>query len=148
LLASMCVGIAIVYGRGLRQGDFANFGPHAGRIETVTLLEVRLRDGNGSELRVPHLLSLFYPTRVFGRSRPVSATVTVTSKKSQVAVRELLLQTAARVGTSPQLDLLALDQDGARYCVTVQSDLPDGSYRLHSAICDALIDNMIPLGKA
>ncbi|HEX9297052.1 MAG TPA: gamma-glutamylcyclotransferase [Polyangiaceae bacterium] len=148
LLASMCVGIAVIYGRSLQPGDFAHFGSHAGRIETVTLLEVRLRDGNGSQLRVPHLLSLFHPTRVFGRSRPVSAIVTITSKKPQPAVRELLLQTAAHVGTNPQLELVALDQDGARYCVTVQSELPDGPYRLHCAICDALIDNSIPLGKA
>ncbi len=148
LLASMCVGIAVVYGRGLRPGDFAKFGPHAGRIETVTLLEVRLRDGEGSELRVPHLMSLFRPTRVFGRSRPVSATVTVASKRPQLPVRELLLQTAATIGTQSQLELVTLDQDGVRYCITVQTDLPDGSYRLHCAICDALIENSIPLGKA
>jgi len=148
MLASMCVGIAVVYGRGLHPGDFVNFGPHHGRIETITLLELRLRDAHGCELRVPHLLCLFYPLRVPGKSRPVTATVTVASKTPQPAVRQLLLEVAAGVGTEPQLEFVALDQGGASYRVTVRSELVDAQHRLYCAISDALAERAIPLGTA
>jgi small-conductance mechanosensitive channel len=146
MLASMCLGIAVVYGRGLRPGDFANFGPYAGRIETISLLEVRLRDAHGSEIRVPHLMCLFYPTRVLGKVRPVSATITVTSKTPQAPVRQLLLETAAGIGAEPQLEAISLDLGGAGYRVTVRSDLPDAQHRLYCALCDALAERSIPLG--
>jgi small-conductance mechanosensitive channel len=148
LLASMCVGIAVVYGRGLHPGDFVNFGPHAGRIESISLLELRLRDAHGCELRVPHLLCLFYPLRVPGQSRPVTATVTVDSKAPQPAVRQLLLEVAAAIGTEPELEFIALDQGGASYRVTVRSGLLDAQHRLYCAIGDALADRSIPLGTA
>jgi gamma-glutamylcyclotransferase (GGCT)/AIG2-like uncharacterized protein YtfP/small-conductance mechanosensitive channel len=148
MLASMCVGIAVVYGRALHPGDFVDFGPHAGRIETITLLELRLRDARGCELRVPHLLCLFYPLRVPGKSRPVSATVTVTSKMPQAPVRQLLLEVAAAIGTEPELEFFGLDQGGASYRVTVRSELIDAQHRLYCAIGDALAERSIPLGTA
>jgi hypothetical protein len=137
-----------VYGRGLHPGDFVNFGPHSGRIETITLLELRLRDANGCELRVPHLLCLFYPLRIPGKSRPVTATVTVSPKAPQPPVRQLLLEVAASVGTEPQLELIALDQGGASYRVTVRSDRVDAQHRLYCAISDTLAERSIPLGAA
>jgi hypothetical protein len=146
MLASMCVGIAVVYGRGLHPGDFVHFGTHAGRIETITLLELRLRDAHGSELRVPHLLCLFYPLRVPGKSRPVTATITVTPKTPQGPVRELLLEIAASVGTEPELEFVGLDQGGASYRVTVRSETFDARHRLYCAIADALAERSIPLG--
>jgi len=148
MLASMCVGIAVVYGRALHPGDFVNFGPHAGRIETITLLELRLRDAHGCEVRVPHLLCLFYPLRVPGKSRPVTATVTVAPRTSQPAVRQILLEVASTVGTEPELELFALDQDGASYRVTVRSELLDAQHRLYCAIGDALVERGVPLGTA
>jgi hypothetical protein len=148
MLASMCVGIAVVYGRGLHPGDFVNFGPHAGRIETITLLELRLRDGHGSEVRVPHLLCLFYPLRVPGKSRPVTATITVASQTPQETVRDLLLAVASNVGTEPQLEFVGLDLGGASYRVTVRSELPDAQHRLYCALGDALASRSIPLGTA
>jgi small-conductance mechanosensitive channel len=148
MLASMCVGIAVVYGRGLHPGDFVNFGPHAGRIETITLLELRLRDAQGSEVRVPHLLCLFYPLRVPGKSRPVTATITVASTTPQPAVRDLLLAVAATIGTEPELEFVALDVAGASYRVTVRSELGDAQHRLYCALGDALTARSIPLGTA
>jgi gamma-glutamylcyclotransferase (GGCT)/AIG2-like uncharacterized protein YtfP len=148
MLASMCIGIAVVYGRGLHPGDFVNFGPHQGRIETITLLELRLRDAHGCEVRVPHLLCLFYPLRVPGKSRPVTATVTVSPKTPQPPVRQLFLEVAATIGTEPELEFIALDQGGASYRVTVRSELVDAQHRLYCAISDALAERSIPLGAA
>jgi gamma-glutamylcyclotransferase (GGCT)/AIG2-like uncharacterized protein YtfP len=148
MLASMCVGIAVVYGRGLHPGDFVHFGPHGGQVETITLLEVRLRDAHGSELRVPHLLGLFHPLKVLGKTRPVSATITVGAKTPQPAVRQLLLEVAAGIGAEPDLELVGLDQNGASYRVTVRSDRPDAQHRLYCAIGDALTERSIPLGTA
>jgi len=148
MLASMCVGIAVVYGRGLHPGDFVSIGAHTGRIETLTLLELRLRDSQGCEVRVPHLLSLFYPLRVLGTARPVTATITVAPNTPQAQVRQLLLEVASVVGSEPELDLVSLDQGGARYRVTVRSDQRDAQHRLYCALGDALTEREIPLGTA
>jgi gamma-glutamylcyclotransferase (GGCT)/AIG2-like uncharacterized protein YtfP len=148
MLASMCVGLFVVYGRGLSPGEFANFGPYAGRIHTITLLDVRLHDAHGCELRVPHLLSLVYPTRVLGKVRPVSATVTIASNASQPPVRELLAGVASTVGLEPLLEILSIDANGTSYRVTVRSEQPEAQQRLYFALSDALLERGIPLGTA
>ena len=112
MLASMCVGLFVVYGRGLSVGEFASFGPYAGRIDSITLLDVRLRDAQGCEVRIPHLLSLFYPTRVLGKIRPVSATMTVSSAAAQPAVRQLLAGVASTVGAEPELEIRSIRREG------------------------------------
>jgi gamma-glutamylcyclotransferase (GGCT)/AIG2-like uncharacterized protein YtfP len=148
MLASMCVGIFVVYGRGLTVGDFAAFGPHAGRIDSITLLDVRLRDVHGCELRVPHLLSLFHPTRVLGKVRPVSAIISVASGVAQPEIRELLAGVASNIGTEPRLEILSIDAAGTCYRVTVRSEQPEAEQRLYFALADALTQQSVPLGTA
>jgi gamma-glutamylcyclotransferase (GGCT)/AIG2-like uncharacterized protein YtfP len=148
MLASMCVGLFVVYGRGLTVGEFASFGPHSGRIDAITLLDVRLRDAHGCELRVPHLLSLFHPTRVLGKVRPVSALISVASGVAQPALRELLAGVAATVGTEPLLEILSVDAAGTRYRVTVRSEQPEAEQRLYFALVDALAQQSVPLGTS
>jgi gamma-glutamylcyclotransferase (GGCT)/AIG2-like uncharacterized protein YtfP len=148
MLASMCLGLFVVYGRGLTVGDFASFGPHSGRIDAITLLDVRLRDDYGCELRVPHLLSLFHPTRVLGKARPVSALISVASSVAQPALRELLAGVASTVGTEPQLEILSIDAAGACYRVTVRSEQPAAEQRLYFALVDALAERSVPLGTS
>jgi hypothetical protein len=148
VLASACVGVTVVYGRRLRIGDFASFGPLSGRIQQVTLLEVRLSDPAGNELRIPHLFVLWYPTRIFGPARPVSATVTVAPTVAQAPVRQILADAAATAGTSPQVELVSFDARGASYRVTVASPSPDAEAALFCTITDALAQKGIPLGIA
>jgi gamma-glutamylcyclotransferase (GGCT)/AIG2-like uncharacterized protein YtfP len=148
MLASMCVGLFVVYGRGLTVGDFASFGPHAGRIDSITLLDVRLRDVHGCEMRVPHLLSLFHPTRVLGKVRPVSAIISVASGIPQPALREMLAGVASNIGTEPRLEILSIDAAGTCYRVTVRSEQPEAEQRLYFALADALTEQSVPLGTA
>jgi hypothetical protein len=148
MMASMCVGLFVVYGRGLSVGEFANFGPYAGRIDSITLLDVRLRDVHGCEVRIPHLLSLFYPTRVLGKARPVSASIAIASSAAQPAVRQLLASVAATVGSEPQLEILSIDAAGTCYRVTVRSAHPEAEQQLYFALSDALAARSVPLGTA
>jgi small-conductance mechanosensitive channel len=148
VLASACVGVTVVYGRRLKTGDFASFGPLAGRIQQVTLLEVRLSDPAGHELRIPHLFALWFPTRIFGPARPVSATITVAPAAAQASVRQILAEAAASAGAAPAVDLISLDGRGACYRVTVGSPSPDAENALFCAMADALAQRGIPLGIA
>src|SRR5262249_51374155 len=66
LIASVAVGVTVVYGRQLRVGDQGEVGGHLGQVRAITLLEVRLEDERGHEVRVPHLVGLVRPTRVLG----------------------------------------------------------------------------------
>src|SRR5690606_22103016 len=59
LLASAMVGFFVVFGRRLRPGDFVEFGGSTGRVIQVGLLETRLEVNDGTELRVPQILSLW-----------------------------------------------------------------------------------------
>ena len=66
LLACAAVGIAVVFGRRLRVGDRAGVGGREGRVRALSMLEVLIEDDQGCAVHVPHLLSLWHPTRVVG----------------------------------------------------------------------------------
>jgi small-conductance mechanosensitive channel len=64
LAATLLLGVVAVYGRGVRAGDEVEVGPTSGTVVEVTLRELRLEDGAGAEVRVPHLLTLVHPVRL------------------------------------------------------------------------------------
>jgi hypothetical protein len=146
LVASACAGLPVVYGRGLHTGDWVTIGSLTGRVDAITLLDVRLVDGDGCELRIPHLLTLFHATRVLGRFRPITAALSIDAKASQPAARQLLLEVAATIGADAKVELTSIDSSGARYRVTVCSDALDARHRLLTALADALAARSIPLG--
>ncbi len=148
LLASACMGIVVMYGRGIAVGDFAVIGPFSGRIEAITMLEVRMKDADGGEIRIPHLVAMFHATRVLGRLRPVSTTLWISAATAQGEVRRLLADTAATVGVNPRVELLAFDSQAMQYRICVYSDLHDAQHRLLSALADSLAEHHIPLGVA
>ncbi|AKT37272.1 mechanosensitive ion channel domain-containing protein [Chondromyces crocatus] len=148
LLASIAVGATVVYGRRLRAGDFTEIGSRAGRVRAITLLETRLEDERGHEIRVPHLLCLVHPVRVLGPRRPVTVTVSLApSTVGQFDVIDLLLEAAATVGETPEADLLTFDSDSARYAVSVISDQPRARAELTSALAEAITLAGIPFGR-
>ena len=53
LLASMTIGFSTVFWRRYRVGDFVSFDGRQGRVASLTLLEIRVLDGEGSELAHP-----------------------------------------------------------------------------------------------
>jgi small-conductance mechanosensitive channel len=148
LLASVAVGVTVVYGRRLRVDDFAEIGGRAGRVRAITLLEVRLENERGHEVRVPHLLGLIHPTHVIGPERLVSIVVTLAaSTVGEADVRDLLLEAAGTVGRRPDVDLLSFDADGAQYCLSVYSSAPDAKARLTAVVGEALSLGGVPLGR-
>lgn len=70
LLASLLAGMAVVFSRFLRLGDRVEYGGTHGRILEVRLLCVVLEDEGHATVRVPHLRSLWHPTRVYPRELP------------------------------------------------------------------------------
>nr|AYM52943.1 putative membrane protein [Jahnella sp. MSr9139] len=148
LLASVAVGVTVVYGRRLRVHDFAEIGGREGRVCAITLLEVRLEDARGHEVRVPHLLGLIHPTRVLGPEPLVTVVLTLApATAGQEDVRDLLLDAAGAVGQRPAADLLAFDADGALYSVSAYSSAPDARARLNAALAAALTAAGVPLGR-
>jgi hypothetical protein len=149
LLASVAVGVTVVYGRRLRVNDFAEIGGRMGRVRAITLLEVRLENERGHEVRVPHLLGLIHPTHVIGPEPLVSAVITLApSTVGQADVRNLLVEAAGTVGRRPDADLLSFDADGAQYCVSVYSGAPNAKTRLTAVLGEALALAGVPLGRA
>jgi small-conductance mechanosensitive channel len=145
VLACAAVGVPIVFGRRLRHGDYVEAGGRAGRVKGVTLLELRLEDQWGCEVRVPHLIGLWHPTRVVGRSPMVTILVTVDARASQAMVRDALRSAASKVSDRSKIELLSLDADGARYRVSCP-DEPGANLAI--AIAEALASSGIALGRS
>jgi small-conductance mechanosensitive channel len=147
VLASAAVGVAVVYGRKVRVGDFVETGGRTGRVVAMTLLEVQLEDEGGAAVRVPHLVSLVTPTRVDGTAGRPEVTLSVAPSAAQARVREVLLSAARAVGDGARADLVAFDADGAHYRVSVQTSARDAKHALAAATLDALVSEGIALGR-
>ena len=144
ILAAGAVGVIYVFGRRLRTGDVIELGPHTGRVREVTLLETRLEDGQGCEIRVPHLSSLVLSARVVGRVPVAELHVSVEATQPQGRVREVLLAAARERDPRAQVRLVRLDRHGALYRVAALA-VPDGP-DLAVAVAEALAREGIALG--
>lgn len=146
LLASVVVGVAIVFSRRLRRGDHVEIGTRSGRLVDATLLDVRLEDVSGCEVRVPHLVALLHPIRVHGFA-PLATIDVVTAHGADTKAAEAALLSAAReLSPRGRVELLSLDDGGARWRVTSASRGPTDT-TLGRAIAEALASAGIGLGK-
>ncbi|WP_437804041.1 mechanosensitive ion channel family protein [Sorangium sp. So ce693] len=148
LIASAAVGLSVIYGRRLRVGDIADVGGRAGRVRELTLIEARLEDEDGCVVRVPHLLSLFHPTRIRGRPPVVAVEISVDPAADLERVRELLLKTGSGLGSRARAALVAIDEGGAHFRATMACDGDDVRSRWLIAVAQALVAAEIPLGRA
>jgi small-conductance mechanosensitive channel len=148
LLACMAVGIAVVFGRRVTVGEFAEVGGRMGRVRSLSLLEVCIEDSDGCEVRVPHLAGLVHPTRILGVEPPVRVEVTVVASAPQSKTLEILTHAARANGARAAADLVCIDADGARYSVTVFSANPRAKTTLSCALADALSAAGIALGRS
>jgi small-conductance mechanosensitive channel len=121
ILASGAVGVAVVFGRHVKVGDFVELGDRAGLVRSLTLLAVVLEDAQGCTVRVPHLLSLVRATRVKGSVPPVVVEVRVEPQADTEKVESVLASVAGEVGIRGSVHLVRLDADAAVYEVTVLS---------------------------
>ncbi|WP_437539485.1 mechanosensitive ion channel family protein [Sorangium sp. So ce726] len=148
LIASAAVGLSVIYGRRLRVGDIADVGGRAGRVRELTLIEARLEDEDGCVVRVPHLLSLFHPTRIRGRPPVVAVEISVDPAADLDRVRELLVKTGSGLGSRARAALVAIDEGGAHFRATMACDGDDVRSRWLTAVAQALAAADIPLGRA
>jgi small-conductance mechanosensitive channel len=119
VLASVAAGALVVFGRKLKRGEYVELGPRAGRVVAVSLMEVRLLEREGSELRVPHLMSLFQPTRLVGKLPLTQVDLTVQGTP-ETAARRVLDAEIRPVGSKVRIQLLSIDSDKASYRVTAE----------------------------
>ncbi|WP_437617584.1 mechanosensitive ion channel family protein [Sorangium sp. So ce1151] len=148
LVASAAVGLSVIYGRRLRIGDIADVGGRSGRVRELTLIEARLEDEDGCVVRVPHLLSLFHPTRIRGRPPLVAVEISVDPAADLERVRELLLRTGSGLGSRARAALVAIDEGGAHFRATMACDGDDVRSRWLTTVAQALVAAGIPLGRA
>jgi len=134
VLASVAAGALVVFGRKLKRGEYVELGPRAGRVVAVSLMEVRLLEREGSELRVPHLMSLFQPTRVVGKLLLTQVDLTVQGTP-ETAARRVLDAEIRPVGSKVRIQLLSIDSEKASYRVTAEEP---SSGALEAAIRRAL----------
>ncbi len=148
LLSSIVVGVLFVYGRRIRPGEHAEIGGRSGRVLAVGLVDVRLRDRDGCEVRVPHLLALVHPTRVLGVRPRVGIDLWASSGVPPGDVRRVLLEAASAFGDSPAVELAAIDREAARYRVTVSIGTSQSPGDVRVALVEALGEAGITLGRA
>jgi small-conductance mechanosensitive channel len=147
LLASALVGTIAVYGRRLRVGEHAEVGGRAGKVIALGLMDVRLRDRDGCEVRVPHLLSLLHPTRSLGTRPRLGVELRAASGVVPAReVRRLLLEAASALGEAPSVELTDVGADAACFRVTlsVGPEKTPGDVRL--ALVEALASAGVAMG--
>jgi small-conductance mechanosensitive channel len=144
VLACAAVGAPIVFGRRLVVGDIAEAGGRTGRVREVTLLELRLEDASGCEVRVPHLLALWNPTRVIGRTAVAEIEIVTEAAADLGKVEELLFATVRGLSSRGRVELSSLDADGASWRVSCPEE-PGKS--VAAAIAQALAAQGVALGR-
>ncbi len=138
LLASVVVGIMVVFWRRIRVGDYTELGGRLGKVVSVDLLAVRLQDEQGAHVHVPHLLAMIHPTRTLGRLAHAHAEICV---QGTDRVRELcgLLQVAlAKHFEDPDVNVVGFTQEHVRIRVRVTSPLPNPSIELYAVLSSTL----------
>ncbi|HUM11235.1 MAG TPA: mechanosensitive ion channel domain-containing protein [Myxococcaceae bacterium] len=137
LLASVAAGLPTVLGRRLRPGEMVEVGGRQGQVREVTLLEVRLEDAEGAELRIPHLVAFLHPSRGLGGVPRRALEVCVRAAEDQARVESVLLEAAGSHASGARAELLSLDAGGARW--RVSGIHPDLGQRVATALRDASI---------
>ena len=145
VLASGAVGLLALFSGRYRVGDYVSFDGRQGRVLAVTLLELRMRDGEGAELRIPHLLALVRDVRVLGSYRLASFEIVVDPSADLEKVRTIIVAAARSRHGDPRVRLLGIHAKGARFEVVARR--ADGEDDSATAIARALREAEIALGE-
>lgn len=148
LLASLALGAVAIYSRRLGVGAWMEVGSARGRVVSVGLIDVHLRDERGADVRVPHLSTLLRPSRVELEDPRLTVTLSVDAQSSLEQVRDLLEAAAHAFGHSVVVELLEIDVDGASYRVSVVSGKAQRASDLRLALSQALIRAGVRWGRA
>jgi hypothetical protein len=135
-----------VFGRKLRVGDRAGVGGREGRVTALTMMEVKLEDDEGSAVHVPHLVTLWHPTRVAGSASLVWIELSVAAATDLAVALDLVRRTAATIGSRVRADVVGVDADGAHLRVAVAPQRGSDRNALWIALTGALRREGIELG--
>ena len=147
LLASVIVGMSVIFLRRVRLDDWVDYGGRSGRIAGLGLVDLRLEQEDGTFVRVPHLLSLVRPTRVIGKKPIVRAELTLEPGASLASARERMRAIASELGEDVSVEVIGLDGNGARLAVTLRSDARGATTGLYLALADGLSTAGLRLGR-
>ncbi len=124
VLASAASGVTVLFGRKVRVGEWAEIGGRTGRVLEVHLLDVHMVDAHGCQLRVPHVRSLWHPTRMLGDG-PI-ATIDVLADPAAPDLHEALLISARAISAQATVAMIGVERDGVRYRVSCADASGDG----------------------
>jgi small-conductance mechanosensitive channel len=147
LLASLALGTVLVFSRRIRIGRQVEVGGQSGRVTAVGLLDVQLRDAEGREVRVPHVLSLMRPSRIEHDDTRIRVELCVSSQVALDQVKELLEEAAASFGDSVKVELREIDADGARYQVSLIARHSKSASDLRLGLSQVLLREGIAWGR-
>jgi small-conductance mechanosensitive channel len=145
LLASVIVGVGVVFGRRMKRGDEVEVGGRRGKVLDVTLLDVRIEDESLAEVTIPHLLGLVHPTRVHRHAQLATLEVVVDPQVPQDEVERVLFEAARAQSSRGRVELVYLDQAGAHWRVTSAALRHDKT--LAKVVQDALGKLGVGLGR-
>jgi small-conductance mechanosensitive channel len=145
--ATAVLGAILLFGRRLRTGQRVRIGRYGGRIASIGLLDVRLEDAGGAELRVPHLYSLYQPTQVLGLLETTTLDVSVSPIAALSEVRDRLLDVARIHGDDARVELVSVDSEGALFRIHVRAEGSEARSTLQLAVATALRQAGIALGR-
>lgn len=146
-LASAAIGAPLVFSRRLKKNEHVELGPHQGRVREVGLLELRLEDAHGADVRIPHLYTFLHPLRILGGAPTVDVDLVVAADSDLVDVETRLLAAARKLTARADVRLVSLDAAGAHFRVTSVSKATDRG-TLTAALAGALKDSGIALGAS
>lgn len=145
VLASALVGVIVVFTRRFPEGATIDVGGKRGRVREVTLLDARLETDDGAELRVPHLALLHQTARVETRE---AIEIAVDPRAPQLRVRELLAEAAAPHAVKVNVELVAIDAQGALHRIVLEQPVAGARSAVLAAAAEKLAANEIALGRA
>lgn len=149
LLASIALGAVITFSRRLRVGRHVELAGYSGRIVSIGLFDVLLRDSAGGDVRVPHLRSLLAPARLRAAEPRLELEFWLSPSAAPSHVVKLLDASARAVigDAAISVVLSSIDADGARYQVSVDGHVEPGADTLRLQIVEALLREKIAFGR-
>jgi small-conductance mechanosensitive channel len=147
-VASIFLGVAIIFSRRYELGNWVQIGQHTGEVTSISFLDVTLVPLGSGRVRVPHLLTLFVTVRHLAGPPPaVEVDIPVSSGSSAAEVMKVLKEALAPLGAST-VQLASLSREAAWYRVSLPEAHPDTRSDVLARAAEALAAAQIPLGKA
>lgn len=142
VLATVALGIGVIFLRRLKLGQRFRYGGEVGRVQEISLTHVHLKADDGSDVFVPHILTLWHATRVLTAPVDASIELDIASDRAPAEIIELLSrESAARV------EVLDASAERIRYRLSRAEHSTGEQTRLWLSALEALKKAGIPLAS-